>query len=183
MRELSNHQIDFLAETFFKTSEFAGWRQIADVLLKKGECIIPSISLGVRSGGVSNFIKKHEPPTGFVDCVLLKFDLEEFLKSELFKGSLEPYSTDISKRIAKLHNEINELSEQYKAIINLKNDTNKKAEIWISAEQLPEEDMKVRWRCKDGVEDVGFFYKSTNTFASFDLKSTSEITHWMPLEF
>ena len=52
---------------------------------------------------------------------------------------------------------------------------------WISVETLPDENMKVRWLCSDGKEDIGFFYKDTGTFGTIDAKSYNPITHWQPL--
>ena len=46
---------------------------------------------------------------------------------------------------------------------------------------LPIKNMKVEWLCEDGIKDVGFFYKNTETFASIDLRSKIGITHWKPL--
>ena len=43
--------------------------------------------------------------------------------------------------------------------------------------------MKVRWICKDGNEDLGYYYADTKTFGSFDLSSEERITHWKPFEF
>jgi hypothetical protein len=54
---------------------------------------------------------------------------------------------------------------------------------WISVkDRLPDESIHVRWLCADGVEDVGFFFKEKgNLFATWDLCSYSEVTHWQPL--
>ncbi len=53
---------------------------------------------------------------------------------------------------------------------------------WIPVEQLPTGNMKVKWLCEDGVEDVGFYYSKKKEFASWDLCSEKPITHWKPLE-
>jgi len=53
---------------------------------------------------------------------------------------------------------------------------------WIPVEQLPNGNMKVKWLCEDGVEDVGFYYSEQNEFASWDLCSEKPITHWKPLD-
>lgn len=54
---------------------------------------------------------------------------------------------------------------------------------WISIKNPPTESMKVRWICKDGNEDLGYYYSDTKSFASFDLSSKETITHWKPFEF
>ena len=54
---------------------------------------------------------------------------------------------------------------------------------WISIKKPPIESMKVRWICKDGNEDLGYYYADTKTFGSFDLSSEERITHWKPFEF
>jgi len=55
---------------------------------------------------------------------------------------------------------------------------------WIDVkERLPDKNMTVRWLCIDGVEDIGFFYKDKGeVFATWDLCSYSEITHWKPID-
>lgn len=54
---------------------------------------------------------------------------------------------------------------------------------WIPVEKLPTCNMKVKWLCENGVEDVGFYYSEQKVFASFDLCSENPITHWKPFEF
>ena len=54
---------------------------------------------------------------------------------------------------------------------------------WIDInDQLPERSMKVRWKCCDGIKDIGFYFKDRDTFASVDLRTESTITHWNPFE-
>ncbi len=51
---------------------------------------------------------------------------------------------------------------------------------WVNVEnELPKSVTKVRWRCKDGKEDVGFF---NGEFMTFDPVSINEITHWKYLD-
>lgn len=59
--------------------------------------------------------------------------------------------------------------------IKVTNDT------WRSVENLPTRSCKVIWKCIDGIEDIGFYYHKTGTFATIDLKSEKQITHWKPL--
>lgn len=57
-----------------------------------------------------------------------------------------------------------------------------KADGWVSVEDaIPVRGMKVRWRCSDGIEDIGFYYSERKVFANFDLRSVNEVTHWKPL--
>lgn len=53
---------------------------------------------------------------------------------------------------------------------------------WINInDRLPDDDMKVEWLCEDGKVDVGFYFKKTSEFKTWDLISKQPITHWKPL--
>lgn len=59
---------------------------------------------------------------------------------------------------------------------------------WISVEdRLPKERiLKVKWLCKDGISDFGFWHKKyfwqKGEFWTHDARSNEEITHWQPLQ-
>lgn len=50
---------------------------------------------------------------------------------------------------------------------------------WIKVEDmLPSKSMVVKWKCKDGVEDIGFYYADKKVFGTIGMLSEKEITHW-----
>lgn len=49
---------------------------------------------------------------------------------------------------------------------------------WVSVKKLPKKDMKVQWKCEDGLEDIGFFCSKSQEFLTYDLISEKPITHW-----
>jgi len=54
---------------------------------------------------------------------------------------------------------------------------------WISIrDATPIRSMFVEWMCTDGVKDIGYYYADSASFASWDLCSTREITHWKPVK-
>jgi hypothetical protein len=74
------------------------------------------------------------------------------------------------------------LFEKIGKILNFKSDNHVLlSNGWIPVKKLPNENMKVKWLCEDGVEDVGFYYREQKEFASWDLCSEKPITHWKPL--
>ena len=53
---------------------------------------------------------------------------------------------------------------------------------WIKVEdKLPDRNMKVKWICEDGIEDIGFYYFDTKIFASVDLLSLKPVISWQHL--
>jgi hypothetical protein len=113
MQVLSDYQKEFLLEYFFKNKEYAGWRNIANKLLEKGQCIVAGKER-IWLGGIGNFIKTEEAEDA-VDCTLYKFDSEEFFTSEWYKSIRNSYIDILSikkKDIDKEYKEINQLVNQ-----------------------------------------------------------------------
>lgn len=110
MKNLTDNQIDFLLEHFFKNEKFAGWRNIATKLLTTGSCVVAGND-SIWHGGIGNFIKT-EAPDGYVDCIVYKFDLEYFLKSGWFKESH-------CQHISNLTTKKREVEREYEDICNL----------------------------------------------------------------
>lgn len=57
-------------------------------------------------------------------------------------------------------------------------DSIQKMNKWIPINKLPKKDMKVQWKCEDGIVDVGFYNSKLQEFLSYDLLSEKQITHW-----
>ena len=49
---------------------------------------------------------------------------------------------------------------------------------WNPIDKLPKKDMKVEWKCTDGIVDVGFYNSKNREFFTYDLLSENPITHW-----
>ncbi len=111
MKALSENQINFLLEYFFKNEEFPGWKNIAIKLLNTGTCIVAGKKC-IWKGGISNFIKTKEPENA-IDCLLYEFDLDYFLTSKLFKETKHQI-------ISYLLKEIEQLNIKYEDICELK---------------------------------------------------------------
>lgn len=73
----------FIKKHFFKNERFAGWENIADVLLDKGTCIVAGDG-NIWVGGIDNFIKKGKAEN-CVGCTVLAFDLDTFYSSAWFR--------------------------------------------------------------------------------------------------
>lgn len=86
MEELTQNQLDFLL-TFFESNQWAGWKTVATCLLKEGRCIVAG-NKPMWKGGIGNFITIERAPDLY-DCLLYKFDLNNFLDSEWFKSYQE----------------------------------------------------------------------------------------------
>ncbi len=52
---------------------------------------------------------------------------------------------------------------------------------WTPINKLPKEDMKVQWKCEDGIIDVGFYSSKHKQFLTYDPCSEKPITHWRRL--
>ncbi len=53
---------------------------------------------------------------------------------------------------------------------------------WVDVNlALPAKNMKVKWICEDGKEDVGFYNKERESFETIDPRSDNKITHWQRL--
>ena len=72
---------------FFAKTQYAGWKNIANALIDKGECIVAGEDC-IWRGGIGNFIET-EKTEGLIGCLKYKFDLEYFKKSSWFEEELE----------------------------------------------------------------------------------------------
>ena len=109
MRNLTAFQKNFILNTFFVRNDYDGWKNLGTKLIEKGECIVAGRTK-IFNGGVGNFIKTEESED-YVDCIKYKFDLEEFLSSQLYKHTKESYLENLNDRLASLESEIKEVSE------------------------------------------------------------------------
>ena len=110
MRKLTEKQIEYIVNHFFKNDDFAGWKTIAVSLLMTGKCIVAGDGC-VWVGGIGNFIKTNKAD-GFYGCTEYVFDLEVFLSCLWYKEYTEIYLND-------LYDKINELEEEHGEIATL----------------------------------------------------------------
>ncbi len=96
MKTLTENQINFLLEYFFKAEEFASWKNIATKLLNTGSCIVAGKDC-IWIGGIGNFIKTKNAEN-LIDCLLYEFDLEYFLSSEWYKEISNQYISILSDK-------------------------------------------------------------------------------------
>lgn len=107
MRKLTDNQKEFLFNYFFKTDNFAGWKNIANSLLETGECIVAGDSC-IWIGGIGNFIRT-KTADGFYGCIKYKFDLEYFLGSELYIVEAKYYIDNLFNKVSDLTAELEEI--------------------------------------------------------------------------
>lgn len=107
MKVLSKYQTEFLLQHFFKDEKFAGWREIANKLLETGECIVAG-SACIWYGGIGNFIET-KPAEGAINCLLYKFDLDNFLTSALYESIKKERIAEVTQRKAEVIKEYHEL--------------------------------------------------------------------------
>ena len=108
--KLTKYQKEFLLEYFFKNEKYPGWKNIATQLLEVGECIVAGDTC-IWHAGIGNFIKTQNE-INLIDCLLYKFDLENFLSSSWYKEISNQY-------ISILLNKKKEIEEEYNDICNL----------------------------------------------------------------
>ncbi len=122
LKKLTDYQIQFLVDTFFKNEKYAGWKNIAFVLLEDGKAIVAGTEC-IWIGGIGNFIKTNSAK-GFIDCLEYTFNLDEFLKSEWYKEHHSYYIEKITNERFAFEREMElkklELDSQIAQIYNLK---------------------------------------------------------------
>lgn len=109
MRELTQIQINFLLEYFFKLEEYAGWKSIAEGLLSTGYCFVAGDSC-IWKGGVGNFIETSVAENTF-GCLKYEFDLEQFLSSAHYKEIRMAVFTKLAEEKEALHERLKNISE------------------------------------------------------------------------
>lgn len=116
-RQLTNYQKEFIINYFFKDEKYAGWRNIATTLLEDGECVVAGEKC-IWIGGIGNFIKT-EKSQKFIDCLLYKFDLIEFLSSQWLRETVNNYIPIIEKEKEELKTKLSEVYQKCDEITNL----------------------------------------------------------------
>lgn len=107
MRELTEIQKNFLIDNFFG-SNFAGAKNVAEILLEKGNCIVAGKDC-IWKGGIGNFIKTSEAEEAY-GCLKYNFNLGEFLSSLWYKEVIDSYLHSLKAKEKELSNKIEELS-------------------------------------------------------------------------
>ena len=106
---LTEHQRNFLLHTFFENEQFAGWKNIANNLMNKGECIVGGTE-PIWKGGIGNHIETSTTES-YVECLLYKFNLEEFLSSEFYKEVKDAYMNKLKVVRDEFMEKFNEIDE------------------------------------------------------------------------
>ena len=109
MKTLTENQMNFILENFFKKEEVPGWKNIATKLLNTGSCIVAGDKC-VWIGGIGNFIETKEAENA-VGCLLYEFDLDYFLTSHWYKEIANQY-------ISTLYDKKREIVAEYDDIIS-----------------------------------------------------------------
>ncbi len=108
--KLDKIQRDFLLETFFKDENFARWKDIAEELIDKGECVVAGED-SPWMGGIGTFITTKPTPDNYVGCCILTFDLEKFVNPDcsFFMEKHGIYIKQILAKKADIDTEVNSL--------------------------------------------------------------------------
>lgn len=99
MRKLTENQIKYL-KMFFGNEH----SNVADKLLRNGKCVVAGDGK-LWHGGIGNFIRNTDAED-FVDCTQLNFDVDVFLSSQWFKGTVQSHIGHRESEIEKLRTEI-----------------------------------------------------------------------------
>lgn len=108
MKQLTTTQRDFLLDNFFRNERYAGWRSIGIKLIDTGQCIVAGDKC-IWNGGVGNFICTEDAKDA-VDCLLYKFDLEYFLRSQWYKSIHEQHVTILRNKLKIIEDDLKEIS-------------------------------------------------------------------------
>jgi hypothetical protein len=112
--KLTESQKNFILDTFFEHEDYAGWKNIATVLLENGTCVVPNLKSGFsiwHKKNIGAFIEIEAAET-YVDCIRYNFDLDYFLESDWFKKARNSYVNEEQVKIdslIKLTEELNNL--------------------------------------------------------------------------
>lgn len=109
MKVLTEIQKVFLLEYFFKNERYAGWKNIASKLLENGSCIVAGDKC-IWMGGVGNFIKTENAENA-IDCLLYKFDLENFVTSEFYKERRNIHVEALVQKKKEVEQELDEICQ------------------------------------------------------------------------
>ena len=107
VRKLTDNQLGFILDNFFKNEKYPGWKNIALKLLLEERCIVAGTEC-IWIGGIGNFIKTQEEPNLF-GCSLYTFDLEYFISSEWFKEVKKNYLSDLYEKKSDLERQYDEI--------------------------------------------------------------------------
>lgn len=110
MRKLTEEQLNFLTQIFFKYQgeSYAGWENIARKLLTNGSCIVPRGNR-IWVGNIGNFINIVEAEEA-VNCVKYIFD-ESFFESKLFEDFKESKLQKLAQEKQDLEKTITEIEK------------------------------------------------------------------------
>lgn len=117
MRKLTENQKEFLIGAFF-TPNYAGWRNIATMLVLTGKCTVAGESC-IWSGGIGNFIETKEAED-LIGCLEYTFDLEEFIGSGIFLNGQEVFLSQCEDTKREAEDMLRNAVEEINDINNLK---------------------------------------------------------------
>jgi hypothetical protein len=100
--KLSEHQIDFILDMFFKSYEtqYNGAMNIGRGLLTTGTATVAG-NEPIFKGGIGNFIETSKAE-GLYHCLEYKIDLESFISSHFFREALNATVEDLKRESALL---------------------------------------------------------------------------------
>lgn len=103
---MDQYQINLIANTFFKPDDdkYPGWKGIAEKLIATGECIVAGNDK-IWYGGVGNFISTENIEEA-VGCVKLKFDIDNFKKTSMYKLQIDDQINKVTAKINILNQEL-----------------------------------------------------------------------------
>ncbi len=111
--KLSEHQIDFILDMFFKSYEtqYNGAMNIGRGLLTTGTATVAG-NEPIFKGGIGNFIKTSKAE-GLYHCLEYKIDLESFISSHFFREALNATVEDLKRESAILIEKTSNLEKLY----------------------------------------------------------------------
>ena len=114
MEKLTDNQKNFLL-SFFENEAYAGWKNIATILIESGKCIVAGDTC-IWRGGMGNYIDVSNAD-GLVGCLVYKFNLDSFMTSYTYMERLTGYLEEVKEAEQKasiLHNDILKPKEKEK---------------------------------------------------------------------
>jgi hypothetical protein len=98
------YQMNFILKTFFQDDRIPGSENIGEKLIRYGKCVVPHKNPWI--GGIGNFIETCDTPPEFVDCVELRFNINEFVKSIWFIEIYESHHKSLMEKMNKIKEEL-----------------------------------------------------------------------------